>query len=136
LLEPVLIDTSALIEALRPSGSREAREAIHGLLETGLALTTPAVSAEVLLGARRHEADGLQRLLELALTCLPTTWEHGRLAGTVGRELRSRGVTVPLTHLLIAATAISEGVPLLHGDAHFDLIAAHSALRSISILSG
>jgi predicted nucleic acid-binding protein len=56
-----------------------------------------------------------------------------------GDELRieahepSRADSVPTVDLAIAASALQAGVPLLHADTHFELIAAHCDLRQAFI---
>ena len=46
----------------------------------------------------------------------------------MGRELRTLGVTVPATDLIIASSARLAGAELLHFDGHFELIAEHLPL--------
>jgi predicted nucleic acid-binding protein len=52
------------------------------------------------------------------------------LACQLGFDLRRRGVTVPATDLIIAASAVRAGAHLLHVDAHFDRIAEISSLSA------
>ena len=44
-------------------------------------------------------------------------------------QLRRKGVTIPYTDILIAATAQAHEATLLHVDAHFDLAAQFSSLK-------
>jgi predicted nucleic acid-binding protein len=44
-------------------------------------------------------------------------------------QLRRKGVTIPYTDILIAATALAHEATLLHVDAHFDLAAQFSSLK-------
>lgn len=130
---PVMIDTSLWIEALRRCGSVSARRVVAQAVEPGMALVNGLILTELLKGARD---DGEFRRLELLLeatTCLPvdrSTWDR---AARLGFDLRRLGVSVPTVDLAIAASALQAGVPLLHADTHFELIANHSELRQVFI---
>lgn len=130
---PVLIDTSLWIEALRRTGSATARKAVAQAVEPGMALVNGLILTELLKGARDDgEYRRLERLLD-ATTSLPvdsSTWSR---AARLGFDLRRAGVSVPTVDLAIAACALETGVPLLHADAHFELIAAHSELEQVFV---
>lgn len=124
----ILVDTSAWIEFLRGTDS-PAAAAARRALRTGVA-TTDVVRMEVLAGARdeRHLGD-LRRLLARAAV-LPTDPIDYEQAAALHRTCRRRGTTVrKLVDCLIAAVAIRHDVPVLHADADFDALAAHTGLR-------
>lgn len=126
---PVLIDTSLWIEALRRSGAPAARQAVAQMVEPGLALVNGLIRAELLKGARDEPDFSRLELLLEATTSLPfkeSTWTR---ASRLGFDLRRVGVLVPTVDLAIAASSLEADVPLLHRDAHFELIADHVALR-------
>lgn len=133
---PVLIDTSIWIEALRRSGSAAARRIVSQAVEPGLALVNGLILVEVLRGARDEgELSRLERLFD-ATTCLPldrSTWSR---AARLGFDLRRAGVSVPTVDLTIAACALEADVPILHADAHFELIGARSDLRQAFVSAG
>ena len=88
---------------------------------------------EVLAGARdeRHLRD-LRRLLARA-TVLPTQPRHYDDAATLFRTCRGHGETVrKLIDCLIGAIAVDAGVPILHLDADFDVLAHHTGLHVAS----
>lgn len=123
----ILIDTSAWVEFLRDTGSR-ACVRVDELLAEEIATCHP-VRMEVLAGARneRHLQD-LRGLLARArlLPTLPTDYED---AAALYRTCRRRGETVrKLMDCLIAAHAIRAGLPILHDDADFDVLAQHAGL--------
>ena len=126
----VLVDTSAWVEYLRATGSTT-HARVRGLLDQdGLIATTDVVAMELLAGARDDaHRDGLRRLLrgcEHLPTEGPLDYED---AAEVYRACRRAGATVRrLTDCLIAAVAIRNGVPLLHRDSDFDVIARHLPL--------
>lgn len=56
-----------------------------------------------------------------------------RLASALHRSCRQRGVTIRRTlDCLIAAVCIREEAELLHADRDFDLLATHTALRTVA----
>jgi predicted nucleic acid-binding protein len=131
----VLIDTSAWIEALRPSGSSEVRDRVAAAVAAGCAVTTQLVVMELLIGARTDEQygdleQGLSALRHVSID--GTTWRH---ATRMGFELRRGGLSIPTTDLLIAAVALANDAIVLHADRHFDLIASRSSLKVDSMLA-
>lgn len=123
----ILVDTSAWVEFLRDTGSRACMRVDESLADE-IAICQP-VRMEVLAGARdeRHLRD-LRGLLARAavIPTLPTDYED---AAALYRSCRQRGGTVrKLIDCLIAAHAIREGLPLLHADADFDVLARHAGL--------
>lgn len=124
----ILIDTSAWVEFLRDTGSPICQR-VDDLLPAEIA-TCDVVRMEVLAGARdeRH-LQQLRRLLARAST-LPTESVDYEVAAALYRTCRQRGHTVrKLIDCLIAAVAIRSGVPILHMDADFDILAQHTALQ-------
>ena len=124
----LIADTSAWIEFLRGTGSptgRRLREAIAA----GEVVVVEPILFEVLAGARREHLTQVQRLLlsqRLEPLAPQLDWIDG---ATIYRELRWRGVTLRSpVDALIAATAIRLGLPVLHRDRDYDLIAEHTPL--------
>ena len=124
----ILIDTSAWIEFLRDTGSAACNR-VEVLLESEIAICD-AVRMEVLAGARneRH-LRSLQRLLAQAVV-LPMGPADYDDAATLYRLCRREGETVrKLIDCLISAVAIRAGVPILHNDIDFDVLARYTDLR-------
>ena len=124
----ILVDTSAWVEFLRDSGSPVCAH-VDELLAADFA-TCPPIRMEVLAGARdeRHLND-LRRLLARGsiVHTEPTDYDE---AAALYRSCRRGGETVrKLIDCLIAAVAIRAGTPVLHGDADFEALARHTALR-------
>jgi predicted nucleic acid-binding protein len=124
----ILIDTSAWIEFLRDTGSPVCQQ-VDSLLAEEIAVCDP-VRMEVLAGARSDEhLRNLRGLLARASTIAtePTDYED---AAALYRTCRGGGETVRrLIDCLIAAVAIKAGVPVLHADADFEVLARHTPLR-------
>jgi predicted nucleic acid-binding protein len=124
----ILADTSAWIEYLRATGSPH-NHRLRALVGADDALaTTGPVVMELLAGASDRAA--LRRLLRRFGSLPidePADWDA---AAEIYSACRRGGETVR-SHVdcLIAAVAIRKGVPLLHRDADFDVIARHAPLR-------
>jgi predicted nucleic acid-binding protein len=124
----ILVDTSAWVEFLRDTGSTVCQR-VDELLATDIAVCDP-VRMEVLAGARdAQHLTALRGLLARAVA-LPVGSAQYEQAAALYRTCRRQGVTVRrLIDCLIAAAAIAADVPVLHADADFDVLAAHTALR-------
>jgi predicted nucleic acid-binding protein len=124
----ILVDTSAWIEFLRDTDSAVCN-AVDDLLGDEIAICD-AIAMEVLAGARdeRHLAQ-LRGLLDraVALPTGPADYDHA--AGLYRRWRRSGETVRKLIECLIAAVAIDDGVPILHADADFDVLARHTDVR-------
>jgi predicted nucleic acid-binding protein len=118
-------DTTAWIALRR--GRPAAVAGVRGLLRRGTLAVCDPVALELLRGARNvRELNALRAGLALLPACAvaPSAWAraHDTLEGlALQRGGRHRGV--PPMDLLIAAVAQDHDLPVLHDDAHFDLIA-------------
>lgn len=127
----ILIDTSAWIEFLRDTGSPVCHRVDEVL--SGQIATCDPIRMEVLAGARndRHLRD-LRGLLARA-THIATGPRDYEDAAMLYRVCRSRGETVrKLIDCLIAAHAIRAGIPVLHLDVDFDVLARHTDLTALA----
>ncbi|MHB2021949.1 MAG: type II toxin-antitoxin system VapC family toxin [Mycobacteriales bacterium] len=123
-----LVDTSAWIEFLRGTGS-ETDHAVRRLLEQDAQLhTTDVVMMEVLAGARDEQHQ--QQLRRLLARCeyLPVAGLASyEAAAAMYRTCRAAGEPVrTLSDCLIGAVALRAGVPVLHDDQDFDVLARHA----------
>ncbi len=116
-----LIDKSAL--ARMPLDSVRAR--LAPILESGEAATCAILDLEVLYSARGHpEHQEIRQRRGLAYHRIPITEAVFERAIEVQGELaRSGRHRLPIPDLLIAATAESAGLTVLHYDRDFDRIA-------------
>ena len=124
----ILVDTSAWIEFLRNTGSTVCY-AVDELLAEEIAVCD-AVRMEVLAGARdESHLLSLRRLLARAAV-IPTLASDYDDAAALYRRCRRQGETVrKVIDCLIASTAIRAGVPILHNDADFEVLARHTELE-------
>ena len=126
----ILVDTSAWIEFLRDTGSGVCGQ-VDDLLGGEFAICHP-IRMEVLAGARdeRHLGE-LRRLLARA-TLIPTEATDYEDAAALYRACRAGGETVrKLIDCLIASAAIRAGIPVLHSDRDFDVLARHTPLSVV-----
>jgi len=124
----VLIDTSAWIHALRPSGNVAVREQVRALLAEGRAATCEMIVLE-LAGGARTEVEHRELCEELeALHQFPITTPVWRSAYRIAHTLRRAGLSIPATDQLIAAVALNYSCGFLHADKHFELLARHIRL--------
>ena len=132
--EPVLIDTSAWLFALRKDFLPEIRNLVDHLLKENLVVTTGIIRLELLAGTRtKTEYDRLKERLS-ALESVETDATLWEMACDTGFRLRRKGVTIPYTDILIATCALSAGCILMHADHHFDLVARYLNLKHQSFV--
>lgn len=113
-----LIDTSAWIEFLRPTGNPQIKIEVGDLVQSGRAAFTCPIRYELVSGARKNEQRTLDLLFEVAhhYPTKPADWNR---AAEIQSVLIRKGVTVPLSDLLIFCVAERCGMKLLARDAHF-----------------
>ena len=125
--EIVLADTTVWIHFLRGSGIRFQERLVPLIIADKLA-TTAVIIMEIIRGAKsQKEYDNLSKDLAALrnFEISPKVWMR---AGKLGYLLRQKGVNVPLTDTLIAATAQEYNMLLLHEDRHYDMIATIAPL--------
>jgi len=125
----IVVDTSAWVEYLRGTGSRE-HQVLRSLLAGGAPLaTTDVVTMEVLAGAKDEAHAAKLRRMLAALEPLPVQSPDFEEAARIHRRCRAAGESVrALTDCLIAAVAMREDVSVLARDRDFDVIARHAGL--------
>ena len=117
-MSSVLVDTSAWIELLR-RGEGEIAALVAQLVEHDQAFLTGPVLAELVQGTKsKKEAKRLTDLLSV-LPFVEVERPDWQAAGDELRQLRSRGVTLPLTDAVIAAVARRRRLAVLTLDKHF-----------------
>jgi predicted nucleic acid-binding protein len=131
----VLVDTSAWILALKIGLATRARSVIDDLLAGRRIAIIPIIRLELLGGTKSQaEFQRLDRRLG-ALHQLPLAKAEWDESAGLAFRLRRAGVTIPYTDVIIAAAAILHGLPLIHADRHFDLIAGQVTLKAENLLA-
>lgn len=123
----ILLDTSAWVEFLRDTGSSVCLR-VDELLAEEIATCHP-IRMEVLAGARDEQHLQDLRGLLARTSVVPTLATDYEDAAALYRVCRRRGESVrKLIDCLIAAHAIRAGLPVLHADYDFDVLARHAGL--------
>ena len=118
-----LIDRSAWIEYLRPSGSAKIKARVRKILESEEAVTCGIIVVEILRGARTEKDYRILRDSLLSLPGIPITREVIDRASRWGFLLDRKGKQVPTTDLIIASCA-HKNARILHADRDFEVIAS------------
>lgn len=119
----LLLDTSAWIEAMRRDGDPAMRAEVATALRENRARLCDLVLLELWNGVRGGAERRWLSTLEETVETVATSPEVWSLARQMAQGLRTRGLTLPATDLLIAACARAHGLDLLHRDAHFQKLA-------------
>jgi predicted nucleic acid-binding protein len=118
----ILVDTSAWIHLLRPSGDAAVRLRVERALQAGEACWCSMVRIELWNGAGGNREKKVLRDFERFLPDLPISQEVWDDAVELARSARASAVTVPASDVLIAACARYHGAALEAADSDFDLL--------------
>jgi predicted nucleic acid-binding protein len=128
----LLVDTSVWIEVFK----RPSRFQLESVADLDEVVTCLPVIQEVLQGFREEHAFRIAREAMFALPVLesPLRREVFEEAAQLYRTARRSGVTVRSgVDCIIAACAIRHGIPVLHYDRDFSLLAKVSSLKERSV---
>ena len=107
----ILLDTSVIFDHL--NGRRSRTDYLERLIDQGHLLgCCPVNITEVYAGLRPGEEAKTKAFLD-SLEFYPATPEIARKAGLLRRDWRLKGHTLSFTDVTIAATAITNSLPLL-----------------------
>lgn len=124
----ILADSSVLIEYYRSAGNPAVQQAVAAAITDDTLAVNGIIHVEI-VGFALTEKERRLLIADLsAFHWIPLDADVFAHAADLGFKLRRRGLTVPATDLIIAASAISAGAELLHIDHHFRQIAAVSNL--------
>jgi len=122
------VDTSVWISYFRDGGS-DLGDLIDELIDEARVHTNGVVLAELLTGARTPaELERLAAALA-GLKFLPSGRSSFESAGRNGYALKRKGVSVPLSDILIATDCVDHDLVLIEADRHYATIASHLPLR-------
>jgi predicted nucleic acid-binding protein len=130
----ILIDTSAWLYALRRQFQPSIKDRIDSILLESEVAINGIIKLELLGGAKTEkEYKKIKSRLD-NLYFIESTKKLWDMSSHLAFSLRRKGITVPFTDILNAATAISEDAVLVHTDSHFEIIADHSQLKSENLI--
>ena len=130
----IVVDSSAFIEFYRPNGRPEVRETVAEWLAADKVAVNGIIQTEVVSFAKGIAAYEKLRDDFKAFHWLDLTRRIFDRAAEMGYELRTSGVTVPATDLIIASSSMAIDAELYHLDRHFELIAKHFELAHRSFI--
>ena len=117
-----LVDTSVWVEFLR--GEKIViKKRLEILLDENRAVVTGIILAELLTGIANEKEQHFLEECFLGLPFLETTRQVFAAAGKMGATLRKKGITMPISDLLIAALAKAHSLTVLTLDNHFQILA-------------
>jgi predicted nucleic acid-binding protein len=90
------------------------------------------VLAEILQGVRDPKESNLVREHLSKLPYVEVTRGVWETAGTISSSLRRKGITIPLSDLVVAASALSENLQVFTTDPHFKKVSG-LALHKIQV---
>ena len=117
----IIVDTSVWIEFFH---NEKSHVSVHlkNLLRSGQVALTGMVLAEILQGIRSpREARLVRRSLE-SLPFIEIDYKVWRQAGEISSALRRKGLTIPLSDIIIASVAITADHEVFTTDPHFEKI--------------
>lgn len=115
-----LVDTSVWIEFFR--GVAAEKELVTRLLALDRVFTAGPVLFELLQGIKSPEEREQVKEALLSVNYLEITPEDWEGAALISRELRTKGITIPMTDLLLAQLARNHELEIVSLDPHFDQI--------------
>lgn len=117
-----LVDTSVWVEFLR-GGKTAIKKRLEKLLDENRAAVSGIILAELLTGINnKKDQDFLEESFR-GLFFLEATRDIFAMAGKMGAALRKKGITMPLSDLLIAALVKTHALTVLTLDNHFQTLA-------------
>jgi predicted nucleic acid-binding protein len=126
-----LVDTSVWVSYFREAGSKHG-DLIDELVDENRVHINGIVFVELLIGARDSEdVDRLSQALA-GLKFVPSDRESFRSAGRNGQALKIKGISVPLSDIIIATDCIDHGLVLIESDKHYATISAHLPLKRLA----
>ncbi len=117
----IIVDTCVWIEFFREPES-EITLRLKDLLRERKVIMIGMVMAEILQGVKAPKEAGLVKQNLEKLPYLEVTRDTWKSAGEISASLRSAGVTIPLSDLIIAAMALSGEHEVFTIDPHFNKV--------------
>ncbi len=123
------VDTSVWISYFRREGGSDFGDLVDNLIDENRVHINGIVLAEILTGARNPaESDRLSSALA-GLKFVPCDRPSFESAGRNGYALKRKGISVPLSDVIIATDCIEHNLVLIDRDSHFGAISGHLPLK-------
>ena len=116
-----LIDSSAWIEYYRKDGSKDYKEWVFDAVQNNDAAVNCIIQLEILVFTKTQSE----------YNDILSDFSAFQMASEIGYDLRRRGITIPVSDLVIAASAVVFNSELIHFDKHYKYIAEYYPLKII-----
>lgn len=126
----ILVDSSVWISYYRPSDAKNLHEELHRLIINDMIAVNGIIMVEILSGVTREDDFKKVESDFYGFHILDLNETTFHLASSLGSFLRKKGMSIPATDLIIAASAIQNDCVLYHIDKHFDIVSKHGALKA------
>ena len=131
-MDKVFIDSTIWVEFFKGHDEKY-QELLDPLIENDRIYYNGIIMSELLTGSLTHkEFDFLAGSFD-GFHYLESNQKIFRQAGELGFKLRRKGLTVPLSDLIIAAHCIAEELELVSLDKHFKMISEHFPLKLMEL---
>ena len=97
---------------------------VADLIRLDKACLTGPVIAELLHGVSGKKEISQLNFIFSTIPCLEITRNDWKVTGDTLRQLRGKGLSIPLTDVLIASVAVRNNLPVLTLDKHFQHLTA------------
>jgi predicted nucleic acid-binding protein len=114
----IIVDTTVWIDFFRRSDSPHSLH-LKLLLREGRVLLLGVVLAEILQGIKTQKESVIVKKGLLKLPYIEMTRKIWEKAGEISASLLRKGITVPLSDLIVASCALSEDLEVFTLDSHF-----------------
>ncbi len=116
-----LVDTSVWIDYFRDR-NKILNDFIDRLIDENKVYICGIVKAEILIGTRTQKEYDLMKNSLASISSIPTDDQIFDLTSNTGFKLRRKGITVPMSDLVIAVQCYYNNLILIENDKHFDKI--------------
>jgi predicted nucleic acid-binding protein len=131
----ILIDSSVWISYYRPNAKEKLIGILKEIILADLAAINGIIMTEVLSGISKDKEYNMVLSDFMGLHYLEMIEDVFIKASALGTLIRKKGMTVPPTDLIIAASAINSGCTLYHMDSQFDAITNNAPLKAKNLLT-
>lgn len=129
----ILVDSSVWIPYYRADGTKGIQDIVKKTISLDLVAVNGIIIVEILSGiSKKTEFNKVSSDFK-GFHYISLSMNDFFEASSLGSSLRSKGLTIPATDLMIAISAIKNENILYHLDSHFDLIAKHTSLKSTNL---
>jgi tRNA(fMet)-specific endonuclease VapC len=117
----IIVDTSVWIEFFR-SGDSPNTLHLKRLLREERVILQGLVLAEVIQGIKTQKESGIVKRALQKLPYIEMTREVWEKAGEISASLLRKGITIPLSDVIVASCAVSEDMEVFTLDSHYKKI--------------